>query len=285
MARWEPAEHEYGVLNLLMCRAAMPEKLAKPAEVEHLKFVDSIALSVPVVQTRGGNISSDDEDYVSEGEPYEATKPVAWPGKPGSWWRVNGSLAEDVIVRAGVSLQSMELRHISPGELVQQGGPARTFASGNKRGCIRLPVRPSGWVTADATKAGGPKYLVRAGTPRWRVVYYSSNPKESGNVIVREEAALGSDEVTVLRCGDVVEQAGPSVTVGSGIVRMPVTAAIVRRSEASENGDSPYEINPRSSSKTLGWVTVDASAAGGPVFFKPAADADGTKRRRRPKVS
>jgi len=142
-------------------------------------------------------------------------------------------------------------------------------------------------VTADATKAGGPKYLVRASAPRWRVVYYGSNSaKDGGAVIVRETVEFDSAEVTALQFGDVVEQAAPSVTLSNHIIRMPITASVTRRSEAeSEAAEGATNGHAhRTSLKTLGWVTVDASAAGGPVFLKPAGD-DGSKRRRRPKVS
>jgi len=285
-AAWSPADREYGIIHLLMCRTSLPEETSKPSEVEHLKFVDSRSCSFAPPTSQWGCYSSDEEEGVSEGEPYEETEPASWPGKPGFWWRVNGSLGENVIVRAGVSLSSPESRRVSPGELVQQAGLARALAGGRARGCIRLPIRPSGWVTADASRAGGPKYLVRASIPRWRVVYTSNNGKDSGDIIVREDSALGSDEVAVLHCGDLVEQAGPSYTRPDGIVRMPVTTAVVRRSDMPEGESAlppPSDGNGRPSS-TLGWVTVDATAAGGPLFFKPAADVDGTKRRRRPKV-
>jgi len=284
-AAWAPTKQEYGVWHLLMCRTAMAEQLTKPSEVEHLKFVDSRVICLASSSNR--DTFSSDED-ISEGDPQEATEPAAWPGKVRSWWRVNSSLGEDVIVRSGVSLASPELRRVPPGDLVQQAGAARALASGRARGCVRLPVEPCGWVTADATRAGGPKYLEKAAIPRWRVVYqagYYTN-KCDGDVIVREEPALNSDEVAVLHCGEIVEQAGPVRTRPDGIVRMPVFLALnARRHDAAETGDSPRDTGNRGrSSKTLGWVTVDASEAGGPVFFKPVAD-DGAKRRRRPKWS
>lgn len=277
-SHWAPADHEYGILNLLLCRSAMPGDSAKPPEVENLKFVDSRTISWPEVPVtrRAGPVVEEDDDGVSEGEPWEATEFAPWPGKPGSWWRVNGSLVEDVLVRDGVSLSSVELRRVSPGDLVQQAGRARVLVEGRATGCVRLPIRPSGWVTADAQAAGGPKYLVRAGVPRWRVVY---NP----NVVVRAEADLTSPEVTSLHFGDVVEQAGPSAKRDNGIVRMPITTNIVRRSDAGDGDDQDgHHHHHHPNAKTLGWVTLDASEAGGPVFFKAAPDADAAKRRRRP---
>lgn len=284
---WEPAKQEYGILNLLMCRTAMEEELAKPTDVEHLRVIESRLCSFSVPPPRREVISDEDDEGVSEGEPYEATEPVSWQGRTGSWWRVQPSLGEDVIVREGVSLTSPELRRVCPGEVLQQAGHARALAGGRAKGCVRLPVRPSGWVTADATKAGGPKYIVRASVPRWRVVHKEKDEDEiakAGDVIVREESDLASREVDRLVCGDIVEQAGPSLTLFDGIIRMPVTTSVIRRNELGDNGDStpPAPANSRGpQAKTLGWVTIDASTAGGPVFFKAVTDADSAKRRRR----
>lgn len=303
VAAWTPAEREYGIFNLLICRSGVLEADgAKPAEMANLKVVDTrlcVFPSAPAGKRRGVGAppqNSDDEEYISEGEHGEPTGSAPWSGRPGSWWRVHNQLGEDLLVREGVSLRSAQLRRVAPGELVQQAGLARSLLAGNAKGCVRLPVRPVGWVSADASRAGGPKYLVRASVPRWRVVYCPEGGKgQDRGVIVREDEALGSEEVTVLHRGDVVEQAGPVVTRPDGIIRMPVTSTVVRRSDV-ENGDYSADAggngqNGRSSTsgKTYGWVTADASAAGGPVFFKPVAEADrGEKqqqRRRRPKAA
>lgn len=280
-AAWCPDNCEYGLFYLMVIRQGLePEKLPKPAEIAHLKFVDSrLVNSVPSGrQRRGGDAHSDDEsDDISEGEPYVESDVAPWPGKRNSWWRVHSALGEELVVREGLSLASAELLRMSPGEAVQQAGAARMFRNGRAKACIRLPVKPRGWVTADATRAGGPRYLVSASAPRWRVVYSSPNSKE-GDAIVRSEPALDSDEVCALFCGDIVEQAGPSETRGQGLVRMPITSAISRRNDAesehpAKSGDA--------SSKVYGWVTIDASSAGGPVFFKPGPDGDNKNRRRR----
>lgn len=280
-AHWSPVDREYGILMLLVSRAALKQDSeVKPAEIETFKTVESRLCSsaVPVVErpARRGKPAGGDESEgeVSEGEPYEETEAAAWPGKPGWWFRVNAQLGEEVIVRGGVSLTSCALRRVAAGGLVQQAGRARALLNGRAKGCVRLPVKPSGWVTADASKAGGPKYLVRAGAPRWRAVH-------DADVIVRAGEALNSSEVAVLHRGDIVEQAGPEVTLAGEIVRVPVTMAVIYRSEIPESGEWP-EVNgyPRSSTKTLGWVTLDASGAGGPVFFEGAYDNAASRRRR-----
>jgi hypothetical protein len=289
-AAWSPEDCEYGLFYLMVIRQTMePEKLPKPPEIEHLKFVASRDIKVEhhpserkhrrQQQRSAEDSHSDDEDSeISEGEPYEESESASWPGKRFSWWRVHTSLNEDVVVREGLSIASAELRRVSPGEALQQAGNARCFISGRAKGCIRLPVKPRGWVTADATRAGGPRYLVSSVPPRWRVIY--TNPEGEGDAIVRAEPALDSEEVAVLHCGDIVEQAGPSETRGQGIIRMPVTA-ISKRNDA--DGDSPRgNHGSNATPKILGWVTVDASSAGGPVFFKPAPDNDKQRRRRRP---
>lgn len=276
-----PVDREYGILMLLLSRAAVKKEMqVKPAEIETFKTVESRLCSAAVERAgvpparRGKPTGGDEsEGEISEGEPYEETESAAWPGKPGWWFRVNAQLGEEVIVRGGVSLLSCALRRVSAGGLVQQAGRARALQNGRAKGCVRLPVKPSGWVTADASRAGGPKYLVRAGAPRWRAVH-------DGGVIVRAGEALNSSEVATLHRGDIVEQAGPEVLAGE-IVRVPVTTAVIYRSEIPESGEWP-EVNgyPRSSAKTLGWVTLDASSAGGPVFFEGAYDNAASRRRR-----
>merc|ERR1719498_938796 len=166
---------------------------------------------------------------------------------------------------------------LSPGEALQQAGAARMLKHGRAAYCIRLPVKPRGWVTADASRAGGPRYLVSASAPRWRVVHNSHSKSES-DALVRATAELDSEEVSWLYYGDVVEQAGPSELRGQGIVRMPVTSNISRRSDGDTDQYSQPNHGP--TAKIFGWVTIDASPAGGPLFFKPTVDQ--TRRRRKP---
>lgn len=291
-AAWQPAKREYGLFHLLLCRSAMPEQRAEeiPEQVAQLKFVDTRAVNLATAPPRRDPFSSDDDGSVSDDEHKDTTEPVAWPGKDGSWWRVHSALGEDVIVREGVSLSSAELRRIAPGDLLQQAGVGRALVNGRARGCIRVPVQPMGWVTADASKAGGPKYLVRASAPRWRVVHSTNKEGDAGDAIVREDPTLDSEAVAVLHYGDVVEQAGPSLTRSDGIVRMPVTSTVVRRGDVTENGEAPSNGGRNNSAgangkaaRILGWVTVDATAAGGPIFFKSVAEVDKDKRRRRPR--
>ncbi|OLQ14387.1 hypothetical protein AK812_SmicGene1481 [Symbiodinium microadriaticum] len=100
----------------------------------------------------------DNCSYISEGEPIEPHDPVAWGRSArGAWWRLRGNLKEDLIVRSGVSLASAELHRWAPGEVFQQKGRPRVLTSGKGQGCIRMPIQPNGWVTADASRAGGPQ--------------------------------------------------------------------------------------------------------------------------------
>lgn len=279
-AAWAPDNCSYGLFYLMVIRQGLdPEKLTKPAEVEDLKFMDIRTISrwASGKKHRDSAEAEEESDYVSEGEPYEESDVAQWPGKKASWWRVHSSLGEELVVREGLSLMSAELSRMSPGDAVQQAGVARMLWHGRCRGCIRLPVKPRGWVTADATRAGGPRYLVSSSAPRWRVVYTSSNPNDSG-VIVRAEPELDSDEVTAIYLGDIVEQAGPSETRGQGIVRMPVAAVI----SYSGRKDGETEAAASTQRQTVsGWVTVDASSAGGPVFFKLVPEVDNKRRRHR----
>jgi len=289
-ATWAPDNRAYGLFYLMVIRQGYmtkdPAKWANnpPAEVETLKVMETRAITsfssskkASGDNNNNGAHSEDEAEDVDEGEPHEESELAPWSGKRMSWYRVHAALGEELVVRAGLSLLSAELSRIKPGEAVQQAGAARMLKNGRAKGCIRLPVKPKGWVTADATRAGGPRYLVSASAPRWRVVYSSPNSNEA-DAIVRSEPALDSQEVVQLHCGDIVEQAGPVELRAQGIVRMPVTALILHRND----GEEPQGKTDAPSTKTLGWVTIDASPAGGPVFFKPAPDVDNKRRRRRP---
>uniref|UniRef100_A0A7S1SFL2 Uncharacterized protein n=1 Tax=Alexandrium catenella TaxID=2925 RepID=A0A7S1SFL2_ALECA len=270
-AAWVPAKREYGLLHLLMCRAAIAEELAKPKPTSRLKSLD-VRLCSPMLQPVKkeppplSDIEDSDSDasYISEGDPPEPSELVSWgKGQRGAWWRVRGSLREDLVVRGGVSLFSTELRRTAPGEMLQQKGAPRVLTGGRAQGCIRMPIQPHGWVTADASRAGGPQYLIRAHAPRWRAIYQS--PTGEGDVLVRSGLELDSQAVLMLHFGDIVEQAGPAQTQPDGIVRMPITAPQSRRGDSREDEDTLI-------TKVSGWVTVDASAAGGPVFLKLVPD-------------
>ncbi|CAD7957046.1 unnamed protein product [Amoebophrya sp. A25] len=194
-----------------------------------------------------------------------------------------------------------------------------------------MPVEPRGWVTADATEAGGPKYLeavidtcgsgnsfYRAGPcglptstggvggggvgvpgnetrrsitdPAWSAVPKgnveplappsTSDPKrdrdkifwqvvfrsgsDRGDIIVRKTIDLQSDEVEYLFCGEQVEQIGSLQQKLAGVPRMPV----------------------RTQKGNTGWVTLDATAKGGPKFFaqviEEVAEDPGTSSRGHP---
>jgi len=282
---WEPAKQEYGLLHLLIRRSAILEELASISPARNrLKALDTrlcspaLGPSWPPTGKQPTSPSSlatleEDEDsdssYISEGEPLEPSQMVSWgKGQRGAWWRVRASLREDLVVRAGLSLASAELRRLAPGELLQQKGCPRVLSGTRSHGCIRMPIQPCGWVTADASRCGGSQYLVRAHTPRWKAVYKS--PASGGDVIVRSSIELESEALPSLFCGDIVEQAGPQEAY-RGITRMPVV--VPRRgisAEGEELGRDDFGVVP----KLNGWVTVDATAAGGPVFFKFIADND-----------
>ncbi|CAE8627355.1 unnamed protein product, partial [Polarella glacialis] len=71
--------------------------------------------------------------------------------------------------------------------------------------------------------------------------------------------------------------AGSTMTRPDGVIRMPVTEAVMRDGHIDAELDNT---KLKSSSKILGWVTLDASAAGGPVYFKAdGEDRNGARRR------
>eukprot|EP00928_Gymnodinium_smaydae_P070611 TRINITY_DN54415_c0_g1_i1.p1 TRINITY_DN54415_c0_g1~~TRINITY_DN54415_c0_g1_i1.p1 ORF type:complete len:301 (+),score=63.84 TRINITY_DN54415_c0_g1_i1:69-971(+) len=275
---WSPEEQSYGLLELLLCRETMmPELSALNGCDGGLKALDSRVCDERLkasgrARDRVPSDLGDDSD-VSEGEPMEPTEKEWWGrGRPGSWWRVRDNLAEACIVRSGVSLASAAVRSVLPGQLLQQAGIPRALTKGRARGCIRMPVRPEGWVTADATRAGGTQFLMRASTPTWQVIF-SVTDGNSPDVVVRASKELNSDQIGTLRRGDVVEQAGPSVERPDGIIRMPVSFL---PSSPGRNGRG----DGSGTRKLIGWVTADASEAGGPTFFEQMPDPDGGSKRR-----
>merc|ERR1712039_1131040 len=124
------------------------------------------------------------------------------------------------------------------------------MGDGQACGLQRMPVQPRGWATVDATSVGGPKYLEQVSVPSWRVTFKSGSPK--GDIVVRKDKSLDSEEVAVLFYDAKVEQAGPQETLEDGIIRMPVSF-----NDGSGRGRLKQ-----------GWVTCDASAQGGPKFFE-----------------
>lgn len=276
-ATWAPERCEYGILHMLICRETLQEDLERPPPSDRLKALDTKQCGSPIQKpTRGYpgkemppvldfeiEVYEDDDaaSYISEGEPQESSEHMNWgKSQRGAWWRVRGNLREDLVIRSGLSLCSAELRRAAPGDVFQQKGMPRVISAGKSQGCIRMPIQPSGWVTADASRVGGPQYLVRTHAPQWRGVYQSPGNGTGGkDVIVRASFELDSEAVGHLSCGDIVEQAGPLITRPDGITRMQVSS----RAANGFNGE-----------RISGWVTTDASSAGGPVFFKLIPEVD-----------
>eukprot|EP00927_Polykrikos_kofoidii_P047867 TRINITY_DN42154_c0_g1_i1.p1 TRINITY_DN42154_c0_g1~~TRINITY_DN42154_c0_g1_i1.p1 ORF type:complete len:634 (+),score=100.96 TRINITY_DN42154_c0_g1_i1:206-1903(+) len=82
---------------------------------------------------------------------------------------------------------------------------------------------------------------------KWRVC--------RSNTVVRETEALDSPEVQVLQEGEIVEQTAPPFKLLNGIVRIQI------RHPSS-----------RAFPNAIGWVTLDATKAGGPKFFEPGPE-------------
>jgi len=266
---WEPDASRYGIVGLLRLREAMLP-IEKPKEVEHLKFLicpstggeDGDRDLLP-----GGTAPGERDKSRAKAKPKDNTPKVP-PGRyvpdmgqtvcvtdyvKGNWWRNWGD--QDVLVRQEFSLASTEVHRVKPGEMVQQGGYMEVFVSGQAQGLKRMPVQPRGWVTVDATAVGGPKYLEPTTPQMWKVIFSSGSDR--GDIVVREAVSLDSPEVGLLKTGAFVEQAGPQRSLEDGIIRLPI----------SFQASSPSQ-PPRS--KT-GWVTLDARAQGGPMFFDKAS--------------
>lgn len=82
---------------------------------------------------------------------------------------------------------------------------------------------------------------------KWRVV--------RANTMVRATEHLSSEEVQVLQEGEIVEQVAPSFKMKNGIIRIQI-----------RHPASPLFPEP------IGWVTQDATGAGGPRFLEPGPE-------------
>eukprot|EP00931_Biecheleriopsis_adriatica_P107052 TRINITY_DN81391_c0_g1_i1.p1 TRINITY_DN81391_c0_g1~~TRINITY_DN81391_c0_g1_i1.p1 ORF type:complete len:316 (+),score=63.39 TRINITY_DN81391_c0_g1_i1:21-968(+) len=250
---WEPMEQAYGIWPMLQCRMLTCMDLPKPAEVAHLKFLST---SPPAAN---GSSSSEPAKPRRGAKSDPPSKVVPEIGSPGSWWRVGG---EAMPVCQDLAPSSQRLRSLEVGDRVQQAGPARCLTSGEEIGMLRIPVLPLGWVTADKrSSSGSTAFLELVAAPCWRATWSSGSGLPFGNVLVRRAADLQSKEVALLRKGDIVEQTGPEEWIGK-LRRMPIKK-------------KPCETAPGRSSNAAGicgWVTLDASKAGGEVFFEEVHD-------------
>eukprot|EP00928_Gymnodinium_smaydae_P042256 TRINITY_DN28474_c0_g1_i1.p1 TRINITY_DN28474_c0_g1~~TRINITY_DN28474_c0_g1_i1.p1 ORF type:complete len:398 (-),score=73.91 TRINITY_DN28474_c0_g1_i1:37-1059(-) len=317
--RFDLEERVYSAMHILRCRDFLPAGEAKPSEVAHLKFVmtkDVFSGSSAASGSRPPPSSSSAKEEREEASPAAGGAPAsaasaapdaASPseflptvGRPGAWWKVCAT----IIVRESAALESAKVGSVASGGSVQQAGPARRLL-GNDVGLVRLPIAyPRGWATVDATALGGGRFLTpRAAAPRWRVVHQSGSC--FGDVLVRSAPALDSEELCMLRCGDIVEQAegGRRETVASkatsssnnggstgasGIVRIAIAIPASALKPPPPAGAVLGQGLDGASQKTraapapgsVGWVSADATASGGPVFLEEVqsscgGDADG----------
>jgi len=247
--RWEPQACVYGICGLLSCRAHMCVDDTKPSAMAHLKFLSTGKPSPSPVSSRSKKSRNGDAVEAVEEQPPEvpeydpeATEAVADDRGAGAWWTV----LTVVIVRETLSLWSDQIKSIEPGAVLQQAGPAQQFVSGAVRGVVRLPIEPHGYVTADASSAKGPRFLRAIDPPTWRVNYVSG--QICGDVLVRAGVGLESERIKVLKRDDIVEQTGASELLDKGILRLPIKFV-------------------KGGQVTTGWVSQDASGAGGPIFL------------------
>mmetsp|Transcript_6153 Transcript_6153/g.10679 ORF Transcript_6153/g.10679 Transcript_6153/m.10679 type:complete len:439 (-) Transcript_6153:185-1501(-) len=120
------------------------------------------------------------------------------------------------------------------------GAPASHPAAGT----AATPAAPPVVENAPGPK---PKHF----TPKkWRVVH--------DDTVVRLSMHLDSEQVCFLRKGEIVEQIAPQYTLTNGIVRLQI-----------RHPSSPSFPNP------IGWVTLDASPAGGPKFLEAGPEPMG----------
>mmetsp|Transcript_59451 Transcript_59451/g.72769 ORF Transcript_59451/g.72769 Transcript_59451/m.72769 type:complete len:438 (+) Transcript_59451:48-1361(+) len=268
---FDSSNHRYGRNWMLQVRQVMLP-IEKPAEVYNLKFLICPSAAPPDEEGDRDRIRGRDRKGGAKGNqkgqvpqnggrfiPEMGRTEIVPRSQRGNWWRNCCRDRGEVIVREQFLLTSEEIRRIPYGQYVQQAGPLEVFVSGPAEGLQRMPVQPRGWATVDATTVGGPLYLEKVKAPKWQVIFSSGSTK--GDIVVRKGVSLDSDEVAVLTCGTVVEQAAPLESTEDGIVRMPI---LFEGRQPSGPSNPPKQ--------KMGWVTCDATSQGGPKFFEPVDD-------------
>lgn len=235
----------------------MPEEASKPTEVAHLKFVASEKVRAESARLPEA-VGLNDPSGTKPAQASSGAENVPSMLRHWAWWKACG----ETVVRKEMSLSSPEVGRVEAEKWVQQRGPAKKLADG----LIRMPVLPEGWVTADASSVGGPRLLQPASL--WRVVHKSGSSR--GEVLVRREAPLDSEEIATLRRGEVVQQIGPQAAL-CGIVRVRVAVRSTANSPPPAGSDGQDEWD--SAEPAVGWITLDAREAGGPLFFEACIES------------
>eukprot|EP00913_Durusdinium_trenchii_P024026 g22564.t1 len=295
-------EQQYGRAWMLEVRQVMMP-IEKPIEVANLKFLicpsaapddDADRDRVRGRDRKGKGAQKGQASNAGRFIPEMGRTEIVPRSQRGTWncCRDRG----EVIIREQFLLTSEEISRVPYGQYVLQAGPLEVFVTGPAQGLQRMPVQPRGWATVDAQAVGGPLYLEKARraviharlklstppdppasihvshrqvkSPKWQVVFSSGSSK--GDIVVRKGVSLDSEEVAVLTCGTVVEQASPLEITEDGIVRMPITF------EGRQPSSSSHPAKAR-----MGWVTCDATHQGGPKFFEPV-DSDAKPKMREP---
>lgn len=120
------------------------------------------------------------------------------------------------------------------------GGPNNAVSSAGS-GAV-FTTRPSGQTPSNPPAPQALRHRAEAAAPspvkNWRVI----QSKDFMDVIVRKTQEVSSEEIRRIVPGTVVKQQGETMTLSSGLVRMPI--------------------------EPDGWVTVHARNIGGPVFLE-----------------
>jgi len=279
LGNFDEQQQLYGRAWMLQVRQVMMP-IEKPEEVKNLKFLICPSTAPPEEEGERDRIRGNRDRKGGKGNqkgqsnsggrfiPEMGRTETLPRSQRGTWWRNCCRDRGEVIIREQFLLTSEEICRVPFGQYVLQAGPLEVFVTGPAEGLQRMPVQPRGWATVDATTVNGPLYLEKVKSPKWQVVFSSGSSK--GDIVVRKGVSLDSEEVAVLTCGTVVEQAAPLEHTEDGIVRMPILF---------EGRQPSGPSNPPKSK--MGWVTCDATSQGGPKFFEPV-DPESKPKAREP---
>jgi len=135
---------------------------------------------------------------------------------------------------------------VPPGYTSYPEMPPQHSTNGMAPGYQHAPAQLPASVAVPAPVRSTPP-PTRFNVKKWKVIRKGT--------MVRATEALDSPEVQTLEEGAIVEQVAPAFRLKSGIVRIQI-----------RHPSSPQFPNP------IGWVTQDATAAGGPRFLEPGPE-------------
>lgn len=187
------------------------------------------------------------QSAATRGDPYKEPDVAGHGLPPDARWQFQAD-APPGVLQPTAHLQPPPGYHGDPNALYAppgQLGRSPYDAHGRQPAAAASDAPPGyhGAPAAPPTRARGSNFAIK----KWKVI--------RPNVVVKATEALDSAEIQTLKDGEIVEQVSPAFKLSNGIIRIQI-----------RHPSSPQFPNP------IGWVTQDATSAGGPKFMEPGPE-------------